>query len=106
MLCAMQNFFHAHLEDHVGMGADPGAARCHVTQHRVEHGPCLPFMDRIDPDEHPIDRQKLFAHFVDYVVRVNRGLRVNAERGQLLEYAMKAIVLRCCRSPRLTIAAP
>ena len=36
--------------------SDPGSARCYVTQHRVEHSPGLPFMDRIDPHEHSINR--------------------------------------------------
>jgi hypothetical protein len=34
------------------------------------------------------------------------GFRLDAERGQLLEDAMKAVVLRCCGAPRRAIAAP
>ena len=58
MLRAIQDLFHAHLEDHVGMRADPGTARRHVTQHRVKRLPCLAFVDRIDPDQHAIGRQQ------------------------------------------------
>ena len=66
----------------------------------------LPVMDRIDPDQHAVDRQQLLADLVDDVVVVNRGLGVDAERGQLLEDAMEAIVLRCRCPPRLMVAAP
>jgi hypothetical protein len=88
------------------MRANPRAAGRHVAQHRVEHAPGLPFMDRIDPDEHPIDRQKLGAHLVGDVIGVNRWLRAEAKCFQRFEDPMITIVLSGCASPRLPITAP
>lgn len=51
-------------------------------------------MDRIDPHKDSMDRQKLLAHLID----VNGWLGVNADRRQLIEDAMKAVVRRCRRS--------
>ena len=53
---AVQDLFHAHLEDHIGMRADPGSARYDIAQHRVEYRPGLPLMDWIDPHEYAINR--------------------------------------------------
>src|SRR6266446_3266932 len=106
MFRTVQDFFHTHLEDYVGVRADPGSARGYVTQHRVEYRPGLPLMDRIDPHEHSINRQKLLAHLLGDVVGINRRLGMNAKRRQLFEHAVKAIVLRGCGSPYLAIAAP
>ncbi len=88
------------------MRADPGTARRDIAQQRVEHGPGLALMDRIDPHEHAIDRQKLLAHLVGDVLVVDRGLGIDAERRQLFEDAVKAIVLRGCGAPCLAITAP
>jgi hypothetical protein len=106
IFCAVQDFFDAHLEDHIGMRADPGSARRDITQHLVEYSPGLPFMDRIDPHEDSINRQKLLAHLVGEVVGINRRLGMNAKCRQLFKDAVKAIVLRSCGSPALAIAAP
>jgi hypothetical protein len=56
MLCPVQNLFDTHLQDHVGVGADPWAARGDVAQQRIEYGSGLALMDRIDPHKHPIGR--------------------------------------------------
>ena len=85
MLCAVQDFFHAYLEDHVGVRADPGSARGNVAQHRIKHSPGLPFTDWIDPHEHSINSQKLLAHLVSNVIGVNRRLGMNAKRRQLFD---------------------
>lgn len=34
--------------------------------------------NRIDPDEHAIDVQKLFSHLVSHVIRIDRGFRGNS----------------------------
>jgi len=78
MLRAVQDLFHAHFEDHVGVCADPRSAQCYVTKYCIEHRPGLPFMDWIDPHEHSIDRQKLPAHLVGDLVGINRRLGMNA----------------------------
>jgi hypothetical protein len=38
---AVEDFLHSHLADHIGVGADPGAARCDIAQQCVEHSPGL-----------------------------------------------------------------
>jgi hypothetical protein len=38
----MKDFLHAHLEDHVGMSADPDSLGRDISQHRIEHHPVLP----------------------------------------------------------------
>ena len=106
MFGAVQNLFDAHLEDHVGVRADPGSARCYITQHRVEHRPGMPFVDWIDPHEHSINSQKLLAHLVGYVIGIERRLGMNAKCRQLFEDAVIAIVLGRSGSPCLAIAAP
>ena len=63
-------------------------------------------MDRIDPHQHAIGRQQLLAHLAGEVVVVDRRLGIDAQRRQLFENAVKAIVLRGRGSPRLAIAAP
>jgi len=86
--------------------ADPRSTRCYVTQHRVEHRSGLPFMDRINPHEHSINRQELFAHLVGDVVVIDRRLGINAKCCQLFEDAVKAIVLGSCRSPHFPLGHP
>jgi hypothetical protein len=49
-------------------------------------------VNRINPDQHPVHLQKLLAHLAGDIVSINRRLRLNAERGQLLEDPMEAIV--------------
>ena len=63
MLRAVQNFLHAHLEDHIRMRADPDSPGRDVAQHRIER-PVLLRRNRIDPDEHAIGAQQLLAHLV------------------------------------------
>ena len=67
------------------MRADPDSPGRDVPQHRIERRPVLPVGNRIDPDEHAVELQKLLAHLGDHIVGIDRGLGVNAERGQRLE---------------------
>ena len=102
----MQNLFHAHFENHVGMSADPRSARRNIAQHRIEHSSCLSVLDRVDPDEHPVEPQELLANLVDEVVSINRRFRVNADGAQLLEYAAVAVVPRRRFAACLAITTP
>jgi hypothetical protein len=61
VLRAIKDCLYPHLEDHVGMSADPHPCRRDVPQHRIEFGPVLAIGNRIDPDEHTIGFQKLVA---------------------------------------------
>ena len=47
-------------------------------QHRIERSSILLLGNRIDPDEHAIDVQKLFSHLVSHVIRIDRGFRGNS----------------------------
>ena len=94
MLCAVQNFFNPHLEDHVGVRADPRAVRGDVAQQRVEFISGLAALDRIDPDKHPVGAQELLAHLIGEGLVVDRRLGIDADGGKLLENPVKAIVRR------------
>jgi hypothetical protein len=63
-------------------------------------------VDWVDPDEHSIDRQELFAYLIGDIVGIDRRLGVNAKRRQLFEDAVIAIILGICGSPRLAVATP
>ena len=63
-------------------------------------------MERIDPHEHTINRQKLFVHLAGKGLVENRRLGLDAECRKLFEDAVIAIVLGCCGSPCRAIAAP
>jgi hypothetical protein len=55
---AMQNFLDAQLQDNVRVGADPGSARRHFPQHRVESYPGLSVMNRVEPYQYAINIQR------------------------------------------------
>ena len=93
MLCAVQDFFHPHREDHVGVRADPGAVHGDVAQQRVEFSSGLAALDRIDPHEHPICAEELLAHLVGEGLVVDRWLGIDADGGKLLENPVEPIVL-------------
>ena len=78
---AVENFLHAHLEDHVGMRADPRAAGRDVAQQRVEHGARPAGVERIDPDQHAVDPEELLAHLVGERLVEHGRLGVDAEPG-------------------------
>jgi hypothetical protein len=47
-------------------------------------------VDRIDPDQHTIDDQQLLRDLIGEFLVVDRRPRIDADRGQLLEDAMKS----------------
>src|SRR5215469_8614710 len=106
MLCAVQDFFDPHLEDYVGVRADPGPPRSDVAQQRVELTSGLGALDRIDPDEHPICAQELLADLVGEGLVVDRRLGIDADGGKLLENPVKAIVPWCGGLPGFGITTP
>ncbi len=67
------------------MGAHPDAARRDLAQQRVEIGAVAPLVNRVDPDEHAIERGELCAHGVEDIVLVDHRFRFDAdirERGE------------------------
>ena len=63
-------------------------------------------MDRIDPDEDAVGVQQLRAYLVGKLLVIDGRLGMNADRGELLEDAMKAIIGRGCVAPRLAVSTP
>jgi hypothetical protein len=88
------------------MRADPRPGGGDFSRQRIERGARLPLMERIHPHEHTIDRQQLLADLIGEFLVVDRSLRIDADRGQIFEDAMKAIVLRRCSPPCFGVTAP
>src|SRR5215469_2630895 len=106
MLRAMQDFLHAHLEDHVRVCADPRAACSDIAQQDIERHTGLTSTERINPHKHPIDRQKLLAHLVRELFIIDCGFGIDAQHRQFLEDAMITIILRCRDASRFAITPP
>lgn len=105
----MEHLLGAHLEDDVGMGADPNAARRDLAQQRVEMGAVAPFVNRVYPDEYAIERSQLCAHGIEDVVLVDHRLRINADISERSEDGLEPLVSgealrRVASSPRDRIA--
>src|SRR5205085_2546371 len=106
MLRTVENFLRAHLQDRVGMRADPWPARGDVAQQRVERGAGLAAAQRIDPDEDAVGGEELRAHLLGKILVVDGGFGSDTERRQLLEDAVKTVVLRRRGLPRRAVATP
>jgi hypothetical protein len=81
------------LHDHIGMRADEDAGARDVAQHGVQRSTRMSVVDRIDPDQRAVDPQQLVAQLVCLHQVVDRGLRVDALRGESGEQGGKAVVL-------------
>jgi hypothetical protein len=106
MFRTVQNLLDAHLENYIGVRADPWPARRDVAKHCVQPFSCQSLMYRIDPDKHAVSFQKPCADFFCNVVVVDLGLRVNAEADQLFKNLAITVVVRRRITPLLVIAAP
>src|SRR4051812_18918794 len=106
MLRPVQHLLDAHFKNDIGMGTDPRSMRGDFPQQWIERRPCLPLVDRIDPDENTPRLQELVATLIAERLIVDGRLGLNAGRRQFLEDAMKAVVLRRCVAPHLSIATP
>jgi hypothetical protein len=106
MFGAVQDLLDAHFENHVRMRADPWTHGGDVAQQRIELLARLAVLDRVDPDQHAVDRRELRANLLDHVVGIDGRLGVDAERLKFFEDAMIAIVLRRGRSAHGAVAAP
>ena len=88
------------------MCADPWTARGDLSQQRIERSASLAAAQRIDPDEDTVHAEQLRPHLIGEVLVIDRRLGRDAERRQLLEYTVIAIVLRSRGLSRVAIAAP
>jgi hypothetical protein len=78
---AIEDLLHAHLEDDVGVRADPNSLGCYVAQQGIKRGSGPPVGDGIDPDQDSIQVEKLRPHLVDHVVCIHGGLGLDASPG-------------------------
>ena len=63
-------------------------------------------LKRIDPHKYASGLQQLRAYLVGKFLVIDSRFGMNADRGELLKDAMKAIIGRGRIAPRLTIATP
>ena len=88
------------------MGAHPDAARRDLAQQRVEIGAVAPLVNRVDPDQHAIERGELGAHGVADIVLVDHRLCIDADIGERREDGLEPAGLRRGAAARRFIAAP
>jgi hypothetical protein len=88
------------------MGADPNAARRDLAQQRVEMGAVAPLVDRIDPDEHAIERSELRAHGVEDIVLVDHRLRIDTGISERREDGLEPTGIWRATAARRFIAPP
>src|SRR5262245_48352234 len=90
----MKDFLGSHLEDDVRVGAHPDALRGDVAQQGVKTGAASTVLNRVDPDEHAVQREQLFADLLGEALVVDRGPRLDADSGERFEDADEAAVPR------------
>jgi hypothetical protein len=78
----------------------------HVPQHSVEDRPGLSCKKRINPNKDTVAAKQLLAHLIRDIIGIDRGLRLNAERGHRLENAMKSTILWRKRLPIGDVPGP
>src|ERR1700722_3681145 len=84
----------AHLEDDVGMCADPRALRRDLAKQRVERHTCFALMDRIDPDQDAIHREQFVPDRVGEGFVVDDGTGSDTNSGKCFEDGDEGAVLR------------
>src|SRR5215211_3020701 len=103
----VQHFLDAHFEDDVGMRADPWPPFGHLAQQGIKRiARFFAILKRIDPHKYAVGLQQLRANLVGELLVIDGRFGMNADRGKLLENAMKAIVGRGRVAPRLAVTAP
>ena len=88
------------------MGAHPGAARRDLAQQRVEIGAVAPLVNRVDPDEHAIERGELCAHGVEHIVLVDHRFRFDADISERCEDGLEPACFWRGGTARRFIAPP
>src|SRR3954463_2206237 len=105
MLRAVQDFLNAHLQDHIGMRADPWPPFGHLAQQGIERlARFFTILKRIDPHKYAVGLQQLRVNLVGKLLVIDGWLGMNADRGELLEDAMKTIIGRDRIASRLAVA--
>ena len=65
--------------------AHPDAARRDLAEQRVEISAVAPLVNRVNPDEHAIERGELCAHGLEDIVLVDHRFRIDANVGERCE---------------------
>ena len=102
----MEHLLGAHFENHIGMGAHPHAARRNFAQQRVEIGAVASLVNRVDPDEHAIERGELCAQGVEDIVFIDDRFRIDPDIGECPEYGLEPTGLWRSTTTRRFIAPP
>ncbi len=102
----MKHLLGAHLEDHIGVGAHPEAARRYLAEQRVKNGAVAPLVNRIDPDEHTIEPEELCAHGGEDIVLVDHRFRIDADIGERRDDNFETAGLQRCIVAGRFIAPP
>src|SRR5262249_5232046 len=103
---SMKALLHAHLQDDVGVSADPDAPSRDLAQHRVEHGPGPAVGNRVDPDQDSRYAQELRAHLVDHVIGIHRGFGADIAAREGLKDPAESARLGRCRLACLAVPSP
>jgi len=62
-------------------------------QHLIERGACFALVDRIDPNQHGVNCQQLFADCIREALVIDGRMRRDTQRVESLEHANEAAVL-------------
>ena len=88
------------------MGAHPDAARRDLAQQRVEISAVAPLVNRVDPDEHAIERGELCAHGLEDLVLVDHRFRIDADIGERREDGLEPAGIWRGAAARRLVAPP
>jgi hypothetical protein len=89
------------------MRTDPWPPFGHLAQQGIKRlARFFAILQRIDPHKDAVGLQQLRANFVGKLLVIDGWLGMNADRGELFEDAMKAIIGRGRIASRLVVAPP
>ena len=91
----MENFLHAHLLRHIGMGTDPGSTAGNLTQHDIKFEFAPTVGKRVDPDEDTVRIQQLLTYVARGFLAIHRRLRINTGLLQGGKHEVPSVVVRC-----------
>ena len=102
----MEDLLGPHLEDHIWMSTHPDAARRDLAQQRVEIGTVAPLVNRVDPDQHAIERGELRPHGLEDVVLIDHRLRIDTDISECREDSLEPACSRRGAAARRFVATP
>ena len=102
----VQHFLDAHFENDVRVRANPWSPFRHLAQQGIKRlARFFAILKRIDPHKYAVGLQQLRANLVGKLLVIDGRFGMNADRGELLENAMKAIVGRRRTTTCLAVTA-